>query len=60
MFCFWEFLSETEIQELISLQTQQTAELQNLVQKLCQDNAMLKEIIEYQTLEGKVIVMRPS
>lgn len=47
----WPEAEETEIQELISLQTQQTAELQNLVQKLCQDNAMLKEIIEYQTLE---------
>jgi hypothetical protein len=47
----WPESEETEIQELISLQTQQNAELQSLVQKLCQDNAILKEIIQYQALE---------
>lgn len=47
----WPETEETEIQELISLQAQQNSELCNLVQKLCQDNAVLKEILHCQALE---------
>jgi hypothetical protein len=44
-------VEEAEVQELISLQTQQSVDLQNLFQKLCEDNAVLREIIHCQTIE---------